>query len=390
MANIILTWEYERDLTHIARLKHLQKRLTEMGHQAYLIGTDLPIVEDDYHLPFLPAPRMNSPLLHKPRAVTKMGGFSDRLALLGFNDAKMLLTLTLAWDHLFALLKPQLLISDSAPIANLAAYQTIPCIQLSDGISMPPAHLHDFPRLRPDAPPLASTQAMLQNVHYVQAQRKKAAPPFLPALLQGNYHFVCHVADFDPYFTFRNKETQHGPYQALPAYPIQSDRQHFFAYLDKNYPDIEEIVISLTNMDKTGIFYIPGASGGLLEYLSTSGMTVHTRMPVLGDVLNQCAWVIHHGNSCVAEAALATGIPQFTLPYNFESDWVSYLLVELGVAVSIYPTVNPIETTSESIREGYKRYSLREWSGLRAQHLMQKQVVPLESAILAACQALLQ
>jgi len=397
MANIILTWEYERDITHITRLKYLQKKLSQMGHQVYMIGAHLSGLEENENIPFLPAPRAAIASIHKPRSVTKIGGYSDRLAILGFNDAKTLRSLVATWDNLFELLKPQLLICDCAPVASLAAYKHIPCIQLSDGLSLPPHHLTDFPRLRPDAPPLASSQTMLQNVHIVQNQRNKSKPPYLPAILESDYTFITHVPEFDPYLTFRNNSAvTFGPFSNLPAYSVQHERNHFFAYLDLSFPDIEETIIGMTGLKKTGIFYLQGASYSLQQFITQSGHVVCEQFPALDEILNQCAFVIHHGNIAVAEAALSAGIPQFTLPTHFDSDWISHFLVNIGVCVAMYPEFNPVTTTAIKINaaleveKGYKNHNLREWSTLRAQHLKQKNYMTLETSLISACEHLLR
>lgn len=385
MSTIILAWEYERDPSHIARLYRLQKQLLAMGHKAYLIGTHLPPVQDA-SLPFLPAPQANLAINHKSVSMQKIGGFSDRLALMGFHDAKILHTLVTAWDHLFDLLQPDLLITDSAPVANLAAYQTMTCIQVSDGLSFPPDHLVDFPRLRPDVAPLMATKTLMQNVHYVQSQRKKNTPLYLPCIFQSSHHFICHLPEFDPYLTFRHKSVKFGPSTKLPVYPNANQRDYFFAFLDKQHPHVEEIAVGLSEVDKQGIFYIPGASSALQNYLTTAGMMVCDKMPALDEIIAKCSWVVHHGNISVAETALAAGIPQFTLPYHFESEWVSQHLIKLGVGMAIHQSTQPIKTTIAKIKEGHKKFSLREWATLRAQHLKQKKLVSLESAILDACQ----
>ncbi|GEM_PF-6424690 len=401
---IIIAWEYERDTSHISRLKHLQKQLKQIGHQVYLVGSSLPALEDSDCLPFISSPKAPAPAIHKPRAVTKMGGYGDRLALLGFNNARILANLVASWDTIFELINPRLLICDCAPVASLAAYKHIPSIQLSDALSLPPSHLADFPRLRPDAPPLASTHDMLKNVHAVQSRRKKELPPYLPAILQSEYSFISHIPELDPYQTFRsgNGNVKSGPFLPLPSYSIRNEKDYFFAYLKMDYPDIEEIIIGLSDLDKKGIFYIPGAPYGLQEYLVQSGMIVCQAYPVLNEVLKNCAFTIHHGDIVVAEAALAAGIPQFVLPNHFESNWVGHYLEQIGVGVSFHPALHPIAATknkienalmlktAEKIKRSSNKQTLREWADLRAQHFLQKKYEPIEAAIMDACRAILQ
>ncbi len=396
MANIILTWEYERDSSHIARLKYLYNELTRQNHQVYMIGADLPPLETGESIVYLPAPRAPAAAIHKPGSVTKIGGFGDRLAMLGFKDAKTLYNLTAVWDNYFQLIHPDLIICDAAPIASLAAYKSVPCIQLSDALSLPPYHLSDFPRLRPDAAPLASSRDMLMNVQYVQNKRNKASPPVLPAILHSDYTFITHIPEFDPYLTFRpDTVVSSGPYNQLPAYSIHHERNHFFACLDLSYPDIEETIIGLGELDQKGILYLQGATSSFQQFLQESGHIICKEFPALDEILPKCAFVIHHGNVAVAEAALSAGLPQFTLPATFENDWVGRYLVNIGVCIALYPHYNPVTTTAKSIqtildiKKGCKDHNIHEWSALRAQHLREKSYVPLESAVMNACENLL-
>ncbi len=389
MSTILLVWEYERNFSHISRLYQLQKQLIQLGHKAYLIGSQLPNIQSQASFPFLFAPYAKAPYLHKPQSITKIGGYSDNLTLLGFDDAKTLYSLVVGWDHLFDLLRPDLLICDFAPVASLAAFNNIPVIQVSDGFGLPPHHLADFPRLRPDVPLLGSTQNKLSNIHYVQMKRKKAVPPHIPAILNSEYQFICHVPELDPYISFRSRQTRYVFSSNIPTHFSAENRKHFFACLDKNYPDFEGILIGLTELDLIGIFYIPDAPKPLQQFIKSQGMEVYDELPHLGETLAKSAWVIHHGIQIIAESALFAGIPQFTLPYHFENDWISHALKNLGVGVGIYPTLHPITSVCAEIKKEYKNFSLREWATLRAAHLNQKEQNPIELAILHACQAIL-
>lgn len=396
MANIILAWEYERDTAQIDRLKQLYYKLRAMGHQVFMVGPELTVMDTDIDILFLSAPRAPVTSLHQPHSVIKIGGFSDRLALLGFKDANTLRNLTKAWDTLFQLLQPHLIICDCAPVASLAAYKNIATIQMSDGISLPPYHLTDFPRLRPDAVPLASSREMLKNVCIVQTQRNKCIPPSLPAILESDYTFITNMPELDPYFNFRSGTSAViGPYSALPEYSIHHQRDHFFACLDLNYPDIEETVIGLTELDKKGIFYLHGASFSLQQYIQQMGHIISAAFPSMREVMAKSAFVIHHGNITLAEAALAAGLPQFNLPANFENDWISQNLVNLRVCVTIYPEFDPISKPAKDIRtvleikQGCKNHHILEWAALQAQHVKDKNYVPLENAVISACERLL-
>lgn len=388
MAKIIIAWEYDKDDFQISYLKYLQTQLISLGHQVYLVGTNYPANFDTIY-PFLFAPKINQLSLHKPRGLTKIGSFGDRLATMGFKEVTTLEFLVHAWEHLFALLKPDLLITDCAPIANLTAFNEIAVIQMSDGFGLPPHHLLDFPRLRPDAPPLVDTHRMLHNVQWVQEKRGKSAPDSLPALMQGIESFIYHLPDFDPYLVFRSESYTCGPFFTKNGTTQDKSPQQFFAYLEDSYPDIEEIVIALTEFDKKGIFYIPGAPAVLRNYLQAKDMQICEHLSNIDDILSHCDYVIHHGNTSLAQAAIYAGIPQFMLPQHFESDWISHMLMERGIGLSIYPSYHPIQSTIDQIKYGRQKTSLREWAKLRAQQIKQRSCMPINEAVISATLRLL-
>ncbi|STX28167.1 Uncharacterised protein [Legionella beliardensis] len=389
MATVVLAWEYERNTSFLKNFFYLQKELLKHNHDAYLVGVNLPNLPS-FDAPFLQAPSAPTPILHKSKKLNKIGGFADRLALLGFNHSKTLYCLTKCWEHLFNLLKPQLLIADCAPVACLAAYEKIPLVQVTDGFSLPPVNLPDFPRLRPDTAPLTTTQAMLENMHQVQQRRNKASPANFDALLKSEDAFIAHLPLFDPYLLFRSKEQKFGVFNEFSK-PITTQIQepYFFAYLEMTYPNIEEIIIGLTELEIPGIFFIPDIPQPLRLFLESRHMQILDDIEALLPTIASSSYLIHHGNTVVAEAGLSAGIVQFTLPYNFETEWISNKLKELRVGLTIYPTLNPIQTIKDILNEEWKKLSFKEWVDLRAEHEQQKNTPNISEQVLATCLSLL-
>lgn len=389
MATIILAWEYNKDPFSLQKFFSLQDELILRGHKVYLVGVNLPS-HDNARRPFLPAPTAGSPLIHKPRGIIKIGGFSDRLVLLGFNNPHLLYTLANCWEHIYTLLKPNLLIADCAPVASLVAQGLIPIIQVTDGFSLPPSHLMEFPRLRPDVPPLATSESILHNIQSVQEKRRKPISFDFACLFESEANFICHLPHFDPYFSLRKGNVTYGSFNNLPSLNLMQPRQYFFAHLDLNYPDIEEIIISLTQLEQKGFYYIPDLPASLRIFLTSKGGMLIDNLVDFEKVLLQCSFVVHHGNLTIAESALCAGILQFSIPYNFESDWLANLLNKLNVGLSIYSAINPIEALARTIKENWNRLSLKEWAILRAQHLQQQNYKPIQEMILDACSYILR
>jgi len=78
---------------------------------------------------------------HPPRFNT----YSDFMAVTGFYRQEQLFAATLAWQTVFDLCKPDLILCDNSPICCLAAFGRIPVVLLGDGFTLPPAHDPIFP-----------------------------------------------------------------------------------------------------------------------------------------------------------------------------------------------------------------------------------------------------
>src|SRR5262249_12877698 len=83
----------------------------------------------------------------------------------GLADADALQMLLAAWDRLFALVKPDVVVADYAPAATLAARTRLPVILVGTGFTVPPAELYHFPLLHRAAPPAWRAGALVATVN---------------------------------------------------------------------------------------------------------------------------------------------------------------------------------------------------------------------------------
>src|SRR5215212_6273621 len=129
-------------LGYVARLRRLAPRFRRAGvrivaalkniHSARCLdGLDIEIVQ----APLWPVTFMTDAECARLSTAT----FADALAGFGLADEQTLRVLLSAWDRLFSLAKPDLVIAEHAPAATLAARGRLPLALVGTCFTLPPA-----------------------------------------------------------------------------------------------------------------------------------------------------------------------------------------------------------------------------------------------------------
>lgn len=387
MAKIILAWESGQGLSHVSRLVAIGNKLLEQGHCIYVVVHDVTYLQwFDHRFKVLPSPSQ-SLLRHDPVRKQRVGGYSDHLSRLGFNSITSLTALLRAWDDIFYLVKPDLLIADQAPLASLAARGVIPCLQVSDAFNIVPI-TSSLPRLRPDVAPITRDEVLLENILFVQSKRSKPLLHHLSEVNAGKARFICHLPELDPYQAFR-KDEYCGSLVALPTSKSNHAQPQFFAYLTINYPGLEDLLVKIAHSSFEGSLFIPHAPTALKLFLQQAGKKVFDHLPSIKEIVHQHNVIIHHGGLGLAQLALHAGIAQIVLPINLETDLTAYRLQEQQVAARIDNTQQPYDMAEEIVMILNRIHSLNEWAHLKAQQIQQRNAPLLMDIFLASCQSCL-
>ncbi|MDH3232509.1 MAG: hypothetical protein OEQ29_03215 [Alphaproteobacteria bacterium] len=279
--------------------------------------------------------RAGFPVLQAPRwpgvRSEKGAGYSDLLVLLGFESVPALMLMTGAWQDLFDLVMPDLIIADHSPTAVLTAYKTYPTVLIGTGFELPPAHLPEFPILRDDKEPLAPQAKLQEVVSEVQKHRGRAEPPSLPALFAAEFRGLRVLPELDPYAGLRD-EPVIGPMEPLPAYMPSPNSRSVFAYIGDEHPNTRDIAAGLGAAEARVICHVRGDQGAIGASLEKSGVTILADPADLTEVLPACDAVVGYASSGLSHAGLAAGRPQLALPYDLEKDSTAAALDRLGVS----------------------------------------------------------
>ncbi len=329
MGTVLLGWELGDGLGHVVKLLEVAHELAAHGHTPVLALKDFAVARSllrDVPFQILQAPIWWQPIPTSFRA----SSYADILALKGFADADGLTLLVGAWQALIDHTEADLVICDFAPTLCLAAHGVLPTMVIGIGFAVPPAQGHEFPPLGPRFGTIMPTSRLLEVVHEVQRRRRRPAPETLPALVAGSARFVHTIQEIDAYKATRTDAVVEPLRPPGPPLPPPAPAS-FFAYLNAEYPGVDLILPELAAAGFHGAAYVRGAPARVVDAARRAGVAIHEEPVPLTPALANAAVVIHHGGLNTAEAALAAGRPQLTLPIHLEHILTARALEGLGV-----------------------------------------------------------
>ncbi|MGM0632793.1 MAG: glycosyltransferase [Pseudomonadota bacterium] len=344
MANILCVWEMGSALGHLANLKPFVDQARAHGHQVTLALKEL----QNTHLFFPDASlaRFQSPYLHRPpgRRYQPLRSFTQ-LLLQRFETTEELETLCLAWWSIFDAVRPDLVIYDYAPVAQLASHGA-PWQKwaVGSGFLLPRTdlpYLGVFPRMPNSPRNVASLEEAEQHLLTLANQTlSRLGQPGLTRVRglyeQLNRQWLLTCPELDhfgrrPGHTYLGKTTLSGG--AAPSWPARPGPR-VFGYLS-NCAAIEPLLDQLERHGASVVIYSRDLPDALKERFPDM---VFSHAPVdMHAVVEQADLVINMASHATALTAFLAGIPQVLLPRHQEQQFLAWRLVERGAGVAIPP-----------------------------------------------------
>jgi len=381
---VLLINELGAGYGHVDPLLRVGAALAERGNRIVCAMSD--VVRPGLLLRRAGYPVVQAPIWPGHR-VAKGVGYGDLLTVHGFESVPALMLMTGAWQDLFDLVSPDLIVADHSPTAALTAYRSIPTVLIGNGFAMPPADLPVFPPLVSEGEPLTAEAKLLEVVKEVQAHRGRPAPPTLPSLFAADFRGVMTVPELDPYCDCRSEGVLGRP-EPLPRYTPRAPGRSVYAYLGVEHPDIYDIVSGLCAADIGLICHIRGDQGVMAASLEATGATMLAEPADLAEVLPTCAAVVSYASTGLAHAALAAGRPQLALPYDLEKEAMAASLDGLGVSRTVASGAGA-KAVSEAIEAIVTDNRYTDHAAVCAQSLLARPPSTALLAIVEACDALL-
>ena len=345
MARAFFAWELGGDLGHARRVLAVARELRALGHETAFAFSDLAPLGSlgDATLEWYQAPLTAL----NPRPNLAPLSASDILLNRGFGDAAGLAGALRGWLGIFELWKPDLLVSDYAPAAQLAARAAgLRRIAIGSGFSTPEPRepmaslrswiASDEGQLRQlDARLLAGVRGAFDRI---DAQPR--APASAGEVFRADAQLLCTWPEVDPF----------GPREGVEYLGPQDDtrlgalttwrgdkRPRIFAYLkvrDARFPAMLDAVRAVA---ADAVVAAPGMPPRMCAALSTGSVRVFGEPLALAELLPGADLCVCHGGPGIVGRALEAGVPLALLPIQLEQFLIGRRVVSAGAGAMLAP-----------------------------------------------------
>lgn len=391
MARIMIAWELGEAFGHLARCLRLARGLVARGHWVTLVLKDI-------RLP--PGQTMGTRVTVLPAPLTPQAGagggspvnYADVLRFSGFADVPDVVARLRAWQGLFSLARPDVLVADYAPTALLAArLADMSHLSIGNGFTIPPA-ISPWPSIRPwEVVPdqvLKTAETLLDQV--LDAAQKVLG--YTAAVrgrdLFGGQDILDTFAELDHYGS-RPDGRYVGPIvsvpQALRVKWQNNEGLRVLTYLRPAVPGFEAILQALARLDAEVLCVAPGMSPDAAKHCATRRLRIALVPVNLPLLLKDADVSISYGNSGFSTQSLLAGVPLVMRPRYVEQALFSSRVEALGGGKLIKGRINT-ESIIISLREVLEGKTHR----LAARKFSEKYNLFSSEAVLDRCLSLIE
>lgn len=337
--HFVLCWEIGADLGHISQMAAIARALRQRGHRVSVVLANVAHALryfEGLDVAWYQAPQ---PLASGSPEIPL--NHADILRESGYADPAFLAGMLQAWRALFDLLEPDLVVSEAAPTAMLAARcDARRCICLDNGFFAPPLS-NPMPALRAWQPvndwELARREARVLRVINVALQ----------TLHQPPIHAFSQLFDVETHwltwpelnhFGRHSPERHLGPIHdgspgRILGWPDGEGRK-VFVYLKPNHPYAIPVLEWCLKRGDRLLAYLPSWPVNQLRRVQGLGAIHISQEPLdLNRVLGECAWVVCHGGVGTVSRAMRAGKPMLLLPSHVEQIRTAQAVADLQLAV---------------------------------------------------------
>ncbi len=336
MATVLLAWELGAGLGHLTVLRPVAQRLAENGHQVHLVARDLASVETVFG--DLDFPRYQAPIkIDEMSSQRQPTIFAHILHNCGFAQEPELIGRIKAWDRLYQMIKPDMLILDHCPTALAAARGCdFKRALIGTGFVSPPAK-SPLPTLQPwralDRSELEAEESHTRTI--LNKSLSKCGKPTVACLsdLYGEVDLTLLTTfkELD-HFGQRPGVRYWGAWPAFPGaapqWPDGSGKK-IFAYLKKS-PGLTQLLKELKALQLPTIVYGGWVTDRIVRDYGSPTLRLESTPLDLAQVATQCDVAILNATHGATAAMLIGGAPTLQLPIFLEQRLLAERVVKLG------------------------------------------------------------
>jgi hypothetical protein len=354
VAHIHFAWELGGGLGHAGRLKPLAAEALRRGHQVSMCLREL--VHTDGVLASLGVPRLQAPVwLHEVKGLpSPQISLAEILLAMGYVNANALQGLFGGWRDTLQLLKPDLVVADSAPTAVLAARSLgVRSSAIGIGYFMPPDAtpmpvLRDWEPVQPGRVEAGDKQ-MLDAVNTVLERVGCAPLQHAAQVMLGDTPLHLTWPEFDHYGRTSLPAGQKwwGPSMLAgaglaPQWPAL-DGPRVFAYLKTEHPDHAAVLQALVKLGCVVECYLPEVASGRPPPVQSPRIHYSAGPVDLAATLPGCALCICHGGEATLAQALLLQVPVLLLPTQAEQFLISRCVGRAGLGINAAERRRPLD-----------------------------------------------
>jgi UDP:flavonoid glycosyltransferase YjiC (YdhE family) len=336
MARVLIAWELGEAFGHLARCLRLAQGLVARGHGVTLALKDI-------RLPAGKAPASGITVLPAPLTPQAGAGsspplnYADVLRVSGFAEPQDVAARLRAWQGLFALVRPDVLVADHAPTALLAAQgASVLHLAVGNGFAIPPA-VSPWPSIRPwEAVPeeaLLAAEARLDRVAKAAQRLLGQRQPLRMRECFAAQDVLDTFAELDHYGA-RPGGRYVGPIvtvpQALRVAWQSREGPKVLAYLRPAVPGFAAILQALVRLEAEVLCVAPGMSPEAAKRCATRRLRIALAPVGLLPLLEDADLALGYGNSGFSTQALLAGVPLAMRPRHVEQALFAHRVEALG------------------------------------------------------------
>ena len=330
-------------LGHILPIKALAQHFVDDGHIVYVVLQDLKHAQSvfsDMHVHLLQAPHRHGTRNESP---TPAHCYAQLLAINGFANDNELLGLARAWQTLFTLIAPDILLIDHSPSALIAA-RGLDCIKVNigTGFTIPPAQTPlaifspDKLNNQQQQSVIDDEEQLLQRCNRVLTALQKPTMTQLSDLYSDARHNAfLSLPEFD-HFTARADThylgvAQHDAANKQPQWPAVTGKK-IFIYL-KPFQALNALLQQLQNTDASIIFYSNDIPAQQLAPFQAQHICFEREPLDLNSVAAQADFVIINANHSTLMHFVLNQVAVMMLPLHWEQQLMAIRMQEQGIGV---------------------------------------------------------
>ena len=353
-----MCWELGANMGHIDRMLVSARELRTRGHTVAFALRDLSRAHARVALegfPMLQSPIWLPPLTKPPH----QGNYSAVLAAAGWMNAPGLAALLVAWQELYALWQPDIVIADHAPTSILAARGTgLRHWCIGNSFEVPPRGAV-FPPLFPEQPGSAAACAGWddQLLGPVNDALKRTGQPRLVRLTDlfaKAGRAVLSLPELTHYRHPSDDVAFPGPVfvddiGAAPQWPDATGPRAFI-YLAPTDAEFGNVLTALRDQQIVALVHAKGIGVEAMRKFGAPTTRFEPEPVRMDDALRDAQLVVSHASLGTVSAAALAGKVQLVLPRHAEQAMVARRVAEAGIGL-----VAPSGGSAQSVQARLKR-----------------------------------